>query len=461
MKRISSYDELGRIRDQLDEAAANGTLTAELLGEAVDTIDDAGYETIPSSVGMDWIWRNSKALAENISDVPGFFRAHLDNSYITGAIHSEELLRLIPEEEREQFVREVLFRHTPANNGWVEAAINAGVSREAVAEMVLEKLRRSQVISGVWTFIEHDFLEYGAGRVERASSLRDFLQHRLAPGEAERIAGEMQQTPGVERVGTSLAAGMSLLDDDPWQWRFAEEPTLWSVLDDEQFVEALRICIGKSPNLLFSGRRVNETITLTQKLRMRLSPEQLEAVLMEAAGKLESLDGVNLDELDRLSPTVQLEIARRTGGGSLDFVVRLALMLGFKNCGYELCEEFSEQFASGHSATNYRRLWGKLQKAEHKVMASHIEERLLKRLEADGYVLGQATEGKYFNRKLGRECSQMQVRDERETYVQDRYQHRYHPAEGDWVLFDKRGHQLTPRVVSVIFIPAHSMREYM
>jgi len=417
MKTVRDYDELRHIKGELDEAAANGSLTPELLGEAVETEDSAGYETIPCSVGMSWLWHNAAVFAENIDDALGFFQAHMDNPYIGGVLSQAELLQLIPETDREDFVREVFERH----GGRIEGIIEAGVPRAVVAELILAQLRRTPVdpYSTSADFVRHDFLSWG---------------FRL---EYNR-------------------------DTETWHFR-EDEVTLWSILDDGQLVEAAHICIAKAPHMLFWGTDVNRRITLADTFGLRLGAEKVNELLLEAASNLPSMHDVSIQVIDRLAVKDQLTLARRLDGGSLDLVVHLALKLGYDGGGKELIEEFDAQFRSGHSAANYRRLWSKLRSGcvDNQAMADTIEYRLRRQLDYDGYQLGQVVEGKYFDRREQRQKRQMRVDGENVTYVQDRYQHRYFAKEGDWVLFKpSEGRRLTPKVISVIFIPAHSTKEY-
>jgi len=427
MQSIRSYDAVHEIERELDQAAANGTLTEERLALALDQSDEAGFETIPYSIGMNWIRRNPQAFARAVEDPFAFICSHLDNYGIRGFLYYEELLKLVAEDRRAELVRAVLMRCTPSNNSWVESCLSVGVSREELAQMMLDKLCGCEVdtTAHVWNFLEHDFLRYGAGRVES------------------------------NRLGGGL--------------RFAEGNTLWSLLTDEQLYEAVSICADKAPSLLFSTGDINSRITLVRKLRLRLSEATVQQLLLEAAYNLKSLGGVSLDIFSQLPLVDRRLIAEKLDGGSLELVIRLALEMGGTQ-GREFCTKYAERFNDGSAVDNIRRLWAMLA-AKYDVSSSedvltaevalHVQRRLIQRLKNEGFIYAQAKMGSYFNRKAGRNLPQAQVEFNGLIYVQDRFQRRYNAKDGDWVIIDpKRGKQLTPKVVSVVFVPAHTYGEY-
>jgi hypothetical protein len=411
--------------------------------------------------------RNNSELLGFVADLATFLIDHLDVSYFGEVLMvSRKIMEVVHPADRIRVYQETFRRCGARNHTWVRTALELGVPSEAIADVMLDKLRAARVdlTSSVCNFLQHDFLRYGSGRVVRRNPLADFLIHDAAAGEAERIGRDMQRFPVLAVLGDDIRMRMSLEYEDPWNYCFEEEHTYWSVLTDDQLVEVVRIIIEKAPNLLFEGPDINREMGARAKLRVRLGDTVLEPLLEEAAGKLTSLVRVSLDELSRLSPLIQLEVARRTGGW-VDHVVRLALYMGSESGGKSLLAEFDHLFTGEGSVTAFRYLWKTLQDADDQAMAKFIEQRLLNWTEARGFIYGQVQEGKYFNRKTRREMAQMQVRRRaRNTltiYVQDRYQHRYLPKPGDWVFIKpERGTRLTHKVVSVIFIPAHDTREY-
>jgi hypothetical protein len=138
--------------------------------------------------------------------------------------------------------------------------------------------------------------------------------------------------------------------------------------------------------------------------------------------------------------------------------------------GREFCTKYVERFADGSAVNNMRRLWKPLQDildsctsatAQKADVAIHIQRRLIQRLKDEGFIYAQAEMGSYYNRKAGRNLPQAKVKIGILTYVQDRFQRRYSAKDGDWVIIDpRRGKQLTPKVISVIFVPAHRYGEY-
>jgi hypothetical protein len=430
MPSISTYDGVHEVERKLDQAAANHTLSAAMLIEAIGSIDTAGHETIPYSIGMRWILRNPVEFMMAVGYAYPFFCQCVDMDYIDGVLFSEELLRFIPENRRADLVRMILERHTPANNGWVKPCLDAGIPRDELARMVIDKLRahNAETSRGYWNFLEHDFLRYGAGRVE----------------------------------GNALGAGLY----------FGEEHTLWSLLTDDQLYEAIVICADKAPGLLFSAGDINSRITLVQKLQLRLSKEQVLQLLELAADNLQSMSDVSLDIFGQLPLVHRTQIATKLDGGSLELVIQLALEMDNAK-GRKFCARYAHRFTNGNAADNMRRLWTPLQNildnctladvaTVHKAdVAIHVQRRLYQRIMDEGFIYAQVEMGSYYNRKAGQHLPQAQVKINGLTYVQDRFQHRYSAKNGEWVIIDpKRGKQLTPKVVSVVFIPAHRYGEY-
>jgi hypothetical protein len=414
MHRIHSYDLVGAMFDILDKAAANGTTDfLALLSEAINTEDFCGYETIPTSVGFNWLRKdgNAERFAEFIDgDALDFYNGHLHNYYITNILHNLTLFSLIPETERAGFVRDVMDRHTTSGR-WVRTVVEAGVPPADLAPIILDLLRSTEVnLTGSGTdFLSYEFLEYGAGHISR---------------------------------------GLTGL-------HFAEHHTLWSVLTDEQFVEAIGICADKAPSLLFGGPNINSRITLIQKLDARLTRSQVDDLLEEAANKLPNLGGVSLDALARVPFDVRLALARRLDR-PLELVVRLALELGEDDGGMAVYAEFIDSFAQV-TAESYQQLYPLLrppQKQEMDIVASVINIELVKVLVSSGFVIGTVVNDTFYNKRTGRTQQDLRVGWNGKTYVKDRSLHRPSPVkEGDLVIIDtKSGRHLKPRVIAVDFV---------
>jgi len=408
------------LKDGLTAAAHDGTITEKQLSDAIKChYDDGDY--IPESVGLAWMQCNTELLDSFIGDPAEFLIAHLDVDHFGEVLMvSSGIMEIVPEADRARVYQETFRRCGARNHTWVQKAIKLGVTREVIAGMLLEKLHGCTVDldRSNWNFLQHDFLKYGSGRIDRF----DFRDERHSYG-------------------------------------FEDSDTYWSVLTDEQLVEVVKIIIEKAPNLLFEDGGVNRDVNTRRKLRIRLDDSVLTPLLEEAAGKLTSLSHVSLDELLRLPVPVQMEVARRTGG-SIELVVRMALLMGTEE-GESLLGEFDPLFEADGAMGVFRQMWSTLSTTENTVMADRIKRKLLRSAEAHGYLYGQVREHQYYNKKAGRVLTQMRVVRDGKSYVQDRQQHRYVAKQGDWVFYRPiEGRQLTSTVVSVQFIPAHNTQRW-
>ena len=280
--------------------------------------------------------------------------------------------------------------------------------------MILDRLQECKVdpAMNVASFV-HDFLRYGAGHVERA--------------------------------------GDSYLFED-------EQYTYWAVLTNEQLAKAIEIVIEKAHRLLFEETGAGYSdVDLWLKLSMRLGDDAVKSLMETAAPKLTSLSGVALKKLTRLSPIVQLQTARNTGG-SAELAVSLAFAMGTESDGDSPLTEFEPLFTEESTLDAFRSMWTMLPQSENEASITFIEHWLLKRLEAFGYIYGQIEWGGYFDPKLKRLVGQLEVTHEGICYVPKLTQRDYLPKVGDWVFIQPGlGEQLTERAaVAVPFIRAHS-----
>lgn len=413
------YNEISQAQSKallakLTMAAESGTLTEQQLSEAVRVHVD-GIDGL-FSVGLLWMRKNIKHLGNCAFNLPTFLINHLDaGDFGSSLIHSSKVLKLVPEADRALVYKETFIRCGDCNSSWVREASQLNVPKETVAAMILERLQKCKIdptVNGA-SFV-HDFLRYGAGRVEQA--------------------------------------GSSYCFED-------EQHTYWAVLTNDQLTEALKIVIERAPSLLFeeTGTGYGD-VDLWLRLSMRLGSDSVEFFMEAAALKLTSLSHVSLEKLTRLSPLVRLQVARTTGG-SAELAVNLALTVGIASGGEALLTEFEALFTAEGAITAFRSMWTTLQRAEDQASATFIEHWLLRRAEANGYFYGQVQLGSYFDRTLNRKVGQLRVKCEAENghtyYVQDRNQRDYLPQMNDWVFIrPASGRRLTPRVVAVTFTPA-------
>jgi hypothetical protein len=399
-------------------------MTLELLHAAVNTEDSGGYEGMPSSYGMDWIYKHIQQFLELLEEhslsVEEFFRDHFSNRYIGGILHSDLLLLTLGKPaERTAFVREVFLAVGAPNQGWLYVALDSGINKADLAEMILEKVRSAPVVrSSIWSWLRHDFLVHGSGRVFSNSVGHVFFE-----------------------------SGM----------------TYWSILSDEQLHEAMQVIADRMPNELFGGPHVNERVTLAYKIAGRLGRDMTLALLERASHNLTSLDGVQPYVLDEMPLDAQLRVARRLlpqRHYGCQWVVQMATQRGSYNGGLALIKEFTGQFA--FAGLHDYKAWYVAQNAADRdqSLLDEIGRIIRLSLEQQGWMIGTITEGQHRDQRQ----LQVTVPGERGTirYVKDRYQHSYHdtyisPAAGDIVAFRPEvARELVPnRVRAMSFTLVH------
>jgi hypothetical protein len=223
---------------------------------------------------------------------------------------------------------------------WVEQGLNRGIDRHALGEMILEQLRlvdgdpRSPSI-----YVVYEFLNWGAG-------------------------------PMWPREGK----------------QFRDEHTLWSALDEDQFRAAVSICAERYPNAFFRAWLGVQPLPLPERLLLRLSVDERDQLLADAARNLQSLTDVSLDALAQVPLELQLDLLRRLDGGSPYLLVRLALALGCDRGGPELFEEFAGMLER-EPVPPCPLLWRMLNEADDHTMAAYIKRWLRTRAKDAGYVL--------------------------------------------------------------------------
>lgn len=399
---VSHHDRV-KLIESLTAAAAKGALTVNEIDKVVRTYyDDRDY--IDESIGTTWICQNPGLFQGSVPDALAFFRAHLETPHCTELLLlRSEILRLVPESERLAFIREAYLKNGARNYGWIDAALEAGVPREAVADLLLEKLRAATA--------DRD-QEYNY-----ATAARDFIEYGN---------GDSYRNPP------------------------------WSMLDDARFLEAVRICAEKTPRTVFSR---------LEKIRRRLDEATITALRLEAAKRPGAIGELPYEELRRLPYETQFAMVEqlRPDDASVK-AVRLivnVLMEGTVAAIEPLCARLDPILAKIDPVVCYRTTWKDRQESQNRHVAAWFEEKFKGHVRLAGYRIGTVTTGTYADRRSRSPRRQMQVVADGRTYVQSRYQHRYFPGTGDTVIFyPGRGHQLTPLVTAVMFIPAHNDSEY-
>jgi hypothetical protein len=406
----------------------NEPMTLELLHLAIDNINPDGFEGIPFSDGMRWIARHTQAFLELLEaesiGVEEFFQQHLHNHEVDGLLWNSWLLLALGDERRVDFVCEVFLAGGAVNQDWLTAALSAGLTKEQLAEMVLDKLRQDRIhpVYNYVNFTKHEFVGRGSGRIERLwnGSLR-FDEYR---------------------------------------------PTYWSMLSDGQLFEASRIVISKCPGVFFASSQSYHDACLAEKLALRLSDEQVNQLLIEAADAIETLDSVNPKVLKLLPLDVQLKTARRLAQQDQVvplWVANMALTIGSENGGLELLSEFEEGFGSDIAAYQqwYQRCESfiKGQEPGDLKVVERVTDLFRQAFKKDGWIFGTLREEVHQSRH------QLYVQAGRRKYVQDRHQTTYGQSGGmrtfarvgDVVLFRaESGRMLVPgRVWAVSFTLLH------
>ncbi|MGF7229439.1 MAG: hypothetical protein ACQR33_05675 [Candidatus Saccharibacteria bacterium] len=443
---LRTYEDVHAAKDRLQRVldwalqTADPTAAADFVGvleETINTIDFAGYETIPTSIGMGWLHANIEVFAQMYSRLSDpepvwFFRRILgsDNGYLFSLLYSAQLLNLIGDEYREGFIRDLFAKLPPEGNDWIKNLLKAGISRDDIAEMILQRLADTEIDPRYnYPHFVGSFLRYGAGRIERG--YRDY--HYLPDGRSA------------------------------WWFENFAEVTMWSLLSDDQLVEALRICEAKLPGTLFHKLdNSSPVIQLQARLMDRnTDDEQLEAgrqriedLLIAAAAALTpaGFRNASIETLALLPVAEQRKLLVRLEGGSIRFLISLASQV---DDGRELFDKYiaSLSVTQGVGPQLYSWVLSYLKEVTNRELADHIADTLVVNLRHAGYNFGIVTEGIVpSGRRKG--CRRDQVVINGMTYVHNSASRDYYPKVGDQVIFyAKGGRVLTPRVLVVTFTP--------
>lgn len=457
----SAYDRLNAARDAYVTKIDDGTATHADMLNFMLLIDSCGGDTMPSSVGMQWIWANPKRFAEVVGNVDDFVAEvcvlldlsegeptensweiqQLRYRFFPSFICNRELLGLLSTKMREEYVTEFYPRHGAHNNGWISAALRAGVSRQTIATAILTKLRTSEVVRGIPSG-SGDFLRYGAGLneapVHSALWSLGVTHDEMA---VLRPAIEKDPTNGFVEIERRLALGIV-----PRQDQFTGFPEFdpWWVLTNQELEEALLFC---------AVHLAGQTLTAIDHpaIAKRLDRHAKDRIVVAAMNAMTSLGGVSIETLERhLTLAGRVSLAMRLSASpqpwhcviTAQFLFRIMLELSPGKREAFWVETVEKIIADASPVTLYC-TWRRLKLEER-----DIEITLRRKLEDAGYAIGNIRRG--MNPKGG---TQWMVETNRFRFVEERHQHRYFPTEDDLVVFSTNGRHLTPLVIVVTFTP--------
>lgn len=479
----SAYNRLDAARAAfLDKVEASTASITDLLNFVL-LIDNVGHEVMPGSEGMDWIIRNPDTFAEIVGDVDVFLatvvqmvdRTHPEDEesdarslgfwFLSRFIGHQQLLALLSPEWRERYVRELYPRFGAWNNSWVAAAVIVGVPRSVIAHALLERLRRTEVRRGAANDVD-GFLQYGSDRDGSASCVPQTLRHLGAEIEYSTYKS-LSRSPigGWARIERTVRARLDAIEAgkpvpvvdyqhcmtfplhhrptevEQWDASFSGLNP-WSVLSNNELEEALLICAEKAPAGVASIR---------QKMLARLDETAVEIILASAVGELTSLFSVSETELARLSLAQRKRLAERLVPVKEHYLEKVTAQFLFRLI-VELPREERRRFyettvstvlAAANAQTLYA-AWAQLG-----FQNDGLEYALQDRLREAGIWIG--TIRRVPNPRRG--GTQLAVEFEGDLFVQANGSHRYFPTEGDRVMFNPNGRQLTSTVMAVNFTP--------
>lgn len=493
---IGGYDEIEKVREHFQTLVDLSSATIEDVLNHILTIDNAGHDTIPCSMGMDWIHRNPNAFREVVVNVDRFVtlvlevanwaqkmqeragdRVHptiaagldLGREFFPSFIMSWRLMRLLSPTMRESFVNEFYPRWGATNNLWITAAFQTGVPRSQIASAIIERLRAVRVERGMANDVD-DFLRYGAGdHNDQAAVIVTMRRLGLEPTARAQVE-EIMNNPliGFDKIEAMVKEREDALErgeqweprsefspswlnhdadrssEAMWSYRFAELKP-WLVLSRHELMEALEVCAGKMPGATIAALDTNYSAR-------RLGYAEHRRVTQAAILNMTEMDGVNqevlsrrLELVERIQLARQLEAPKETWGAKplAQFLFKIVYDLD-EGERWEFWSQVVKPALENVDASTCYRAWRQL-----KLENRDIEYRLLQWLEPEGWWVGKI---KCIPHPKGGTQKGVPVGDE--IFVQARDDHRYFPTEGDEVLFKPlNGRRLSPCVTAVYFTP--------
>jgi hypothetical protein len=438
IRTLCDYDDVHSARERVDAALRAATIYPRRedtepvyalptsdeakafireLGILMDTEDFAGGDVIPFCMGTTWFNKETIAIFGQLveGDPVWFLRQHM-HRYISDVLFDSELLLLISDEHRFQFIRDALMASTPANEGWVKGVLGAGLSNDQVAKLILERLRNT-----------HVDLKY---------NMADFVRSSFARYGAQFELDSCRRTP-------YLSSG---------------QITYWSILSDEQLFEALDICDEKAPGILFYEKNLMlglqaRFIGLSRDDEATKAGQRIiDGLLVKHANKLTSLARVDYDMFGMLPSAKQVELVKKFDGGNTVYLVHAAMAaldwglfdkyvgaLALKDKG-----NYAHVLINTQSVLQPTGVSLPIDHAEHCderiQLAGHITKILESNARWAGFILGVVRKQHGDNYVTDTANSWVYIHD---WMAADRTSNRYFPQEGDYVMFRK------PRIKTV------------
>lgn len=376
-----------------------GDLWVTLLNDALQA-NALNPETLAWALSEDatttlrWIVEHIEAFQRVVpyADRYKFLERYCDNAEMVHWVLNPEFLRLMTQSSHEDFVVAVVSQHPIESDEWLPVARQFNVSPRVLADLVLLQLSDQQ---------------FGADHVRRLTG------RYISPGPD----GEIRQ---------------------PTE---ADDATLWSVLNSEQLVEAMKITARWHHKAFLTP----EPNALRRFLNGRgLLPSQLQAILDHAAAHLHDLEGVSINLLlTELSVEQRIKLANRGMPGSLEYLVRLLLTdvddlpprarpaepfstsIKLDRRLFDKCiphphegSGISPRVACGQLYIRLQDTINLARLGDETVLAQSIDGHFRRVLRDFGYVVGELSWGKY--QGVSVLTVQDDLGDRQVTYVQDR-----------------------------------------
>lgn len=420
MSRNEKACERGRqICQELFAATTNGTLGYKQMSAAVRFIYDDGND-YNHSVGASWIWHNPEAFAKAIGiNAEAFFREHQDVvNFRTMPIAHPDLFKLIIPRHRLTLLREIVLAHCNDYYRWVAVAINGGVSKSDIAQLIREHLAKDPPMH--W-----------------------HVQKFVSEG--------VNQFPATCDHDNEHAMRR-------WEEFNQAHPGPWSVFKNEELEQLLYCCCWNAGKEIIKARGA---------LNARLGEETTDRLCDEAVKHIDDLVHLELNQLLDLPFATRWRLANRIkpeayqGNLVARFIISV-VMDQVISAGVVLL---------GNARTEVITLLNKVPGAPTLYAAAHslgrevpgwLEAILSDRLTNDGYIKGRVKEGTYFNTRAQKTLSQKQLRHGNILYVQDFRQHDYSPRVGEEVVVCEKNAQFRARkgsteIRSAYFYPAKKL----
>lgn len=224
---------------------------------------DAVSNPLGQNIGVRWVLDNLDAFVTLTRwDVAGFVEDNIGNTQLHRLMSSPDFLRrIVIPSDRERVVREYYLRHGAWNVCWVALMLEAGLTRSELAKIIIARLR-----------------------VCAAAPAGDKLRHELEQFMSDSAWGQMRQ------IGSQAEA--------PGHWRFDHPGSFWDAFeDDEDFAEAIRVCIGYSPSLVLGAWfEISVRLYANRPLLATLRKELLAAIRTVTPKAVQALCGFTIAE---------------------------------------------------------------------------------------------------------------------------------------------------------------------